>query len=237
MSANAQAEELWSILLPSGEIRKGTLDQLDEAFNAGQIQSTTPVLAPGATTWSTLGALAGLEDAPAPQQQPATPYSSPASLRPVAADVFVEFDDRTMLSPKKSRSGLVLGLLVALIPISVGIYVATQASGVTADDASKAAAAAVAQPPPKPAAPTATTPPPKPEASADDGKPKLTDDQKKALADADKKLADKFKSKKKDRESASAPARRAGPSYDPAAVKSKGGKCGCNRGDPMCSCY
>jgi len=54
-----------------------TLDALDEAFQAGLIHEQTPVLAPGAFAWAPLSEVAGLE------AEPTTPNVTP-SISPVA---------------------------------------------------------------------------------------------------------------------------------------------------------
>lgn len=74
--------DLWRVQLGSGEIRVMSLDALDDAFQAGTIDESTPVLAPGAAAWSKLGDAAGLEgDAPAPE-------SPVNSLAPIAVDAY-----------------------------------------------------------------------------------------------------------------------------------------------------
>jgi hypothetical protein len=53
----------WYVKLSDGDVHRVTLDQLDEAFQAGHIDGETMVLASGATQWTKLGALAGIDDA------------------------------------------------------------------------------------------------------------------------------------------------------------------------------
>src|SRR5262249_43028059 len=50
---------MWTVEVVTKEVRIGTLDELDEAYQAGFIDLSTRVLAPGADRWSTLGELAG----------------------------------------------------------------------------------------------------------------------------------------------------------------------------------
>ncbi|MGA3119622.1 MAG: hypothetical protein ABSF69_02530 [Polyangiaceae bacterium] len=52
----------WYVKLSDGDVHRVTLDQLDEAFQAGHIDGETMVLASGATQWTKLGALAGIDD-------------------------------------------------------------------------------------------------------------------------------------------------------------------------------
>jgi hypothetical protein len=66
--------ELWHVRLQNGEVRTLDVDQLDAAYHAGSITATTPVLAPGESTWTTLAAAAGLEE----------PEPAPYSIAPVA---------------------------------------------------------------------------------------------------------------------------------------------------------
>jgi len=81
---NEEAPQLlWHVQTPDGVTRKVTLDQLNDAFQAGRVDATLRVRAPGAAKWSTLGELASLkEDAPA-EATPA-PASAPAPRPPPA---------------------------------------------------------------------------------------------------------------------------------------------------------
>jgi hypothetical protein len=45
---------LWSARLPNGEIRSGTIEQLNEAFRAGHVPGGTPVCPSGSNRWTTL---------------------------------------------------------------------------------------------------------------------------------------------------------------------------------------
>jgi hypothetical protein len=56
--------EFWHVRLPNGSVCTLTLDELDDAFQAGQIDESVFVLQHGATAWTTLGALLGIEAAP-----------------------------------------------------------------------------------------------------------------------------------------------------------------------------
>jgi hypothetical protein len=84
------SEELWYVKLANGDVHRVTLDQLDGAFQAGHIDESTMVLAAGATTWSKLGDLAGLDDEPAapdpqPQYVAPAPAPVPAARAPAMA--------------------------------------------------------------------------------------------------------------------------------------------------------
>jgi hypothetical protein len=74
--------ELWYVMLADGDVHRVTLDQLDDAFQAGHIDHETLVLAEGAKLWTKLGTLAGLDETPPPPQVPVT-----NSFRPVSVDL------------------------------------------------------------------------------------------------------------------------------------------------------
>jgi hypothetical protein len=61
--------DLWYVKLANGDVHRATLDQIQEAFEGGQIDASTLVLGADETTWKTLGELAGLGDEPAPVPQ------------------------------------------------------------------------------------------------------------------------------------------------------------------------
>lgn len=234
MSTNGTTnDELWSVALPNGQIQKGTLDQLDDAFNAGLLTSDSLVLAPGATEWAKLGELAGLE-APAPPTQPsyAAPVA-PSTLRPVAIEL-----DESMLDPSRmrpSKKPLVFGAIGAIAAVAAVLVFAVSGTGGPDKPAAGAAAAATAT-----ATQTATVAPkppaPPPEVSA---KPLLSEDQKKALLDADEARSRLLKGKRAAQD-ANKPYVRSQGISDSAGFggpKGKGsGKCTCKAGDPLCSC-
>jgi hypothetical protein len=85
--------DLFYVKLADGDVHRVSLDQLDDAFQAGHIDGATMVLADGSDKWTTLGALAGMDDeddseavAPVqviPQNAPApAPYSHSQSYVP-----------------------------------------------------------------------------------------------------------------------------------------------------------
>lgn len=79
------SEELWYVKLANGDVHRVTLDQLDGAFQAGHIDEGTMVLAAGASVWTKLGDLAGLDDeADAPAPTP-VPHAAPAYVAPAPA--------------------------------------------------------------------------------------------------------------------------------------------------------
>ena len=219
--------DLWYVKTADGDVNRVTLDQLDEAFNAGQIDENVMVLPAGEETWVKLGALLGLDQpAPSPVALPPTPtaFALPQSLRPVSLDLSDDLDEAPF--KKKSRKGVVLGAMVGAIALGGVIFAAVHSAGSVDTSTATAAIAApppvTAAPPPPPVAPTpaaTTTAAPLP----DHG---LTDDQKAKLAAADKARDDKAKSRKK--------ARGAGnPSHGSGKIKSQGFTTGGSKYDPL----
>jgi hypothetical protein len=219
-------ENLWYVKTDDGDVHRVTLDQLDEAFQAGRIDENVMVLAAGAQKWAKLSALAGLDEpAPAPMM--------PSSLRPVSMDLSLDLDVDENAFRKKSRKGLVIGAVVGILAVFGGILVMNR-SHVGSDTTPVAAAAAApiapAAPPPVAAAspappmPTTTAAPAPTESTLS----KLNDDQKVKLAAADKALEVKSKSHKKNREAATA-----GKSHSSAKYKSQGFTTGGSKGDPL----
>src|SRR5215469_4089267 len=98
--------DLWYVKTADGDVDRLTLDQLDEAFNAGHIDENATVLPAGQSNWVRLGTLLGLDQpatpppvafAPAPRYAPV-----PNSMRPVSFDL----SDDEEFTPKKSRKGV-----------------------------------------------------------------------------------------------------------------------------------
>jgi hypothetical protein len=234
--------DLWYVKTADGDVNRVTLDQLDEAFNAGHIDESVMVLPAGQAAWVKLGALLGLDQpAPAPAPVPATPaayapaayapaaytpapYSLPQSLRPMSLDLSIDLDDDMPFKRKGSRKGVVIGALIGAVAIAGVVFAAAGSFQVGATTASAAIAAppAAAAPPPAPVVPVpaaTTTAAPLP----DHG---LTDEQKAKLAAADQAREDKAKSKKK--------ARGAGNAWHGAGKgKSQGFTTGGSKFDPL----
>jgi hypothetical protein len=202
---------LWYVKLPDGDVEPLTLDELDEAFQAGHVNANTMVLADGSTQWARLGELAGLDQpayraAPPPQRpapyvapMPAMPVMKslapvPRSLRPVSVDLSEFDDDISFQPPKKSKKWMVGVVLVAGVLGFAGFE--AQRSGVvsisrlmsgTSSAAAVATAPVIAPPPPAPdPAPAATTPPAPSASASDSSASKFTQEQKDKLAAADK---------------------------------------------------
>lgn len=55
-------DDCWRVLLLTGEVRAMSLDELDEAFQAGLIDAETPLLPPGESMWTRVGVAAGLDE-------------------------------------------------------------------------------------------------------------------------------------------------------------------------------
>jgi hypothetical protein len=102
-STGSARDDFWQVQLPSGEVCVWTAEELDEAFQSGQIHERSLVKQLGEENWSTLAQVAGLDeaDAPpitdadqtqqmaplAPQVVPAPPDTMPSSLAPLAVSV------------------------------------------------------------------------------------------------------------------------------------------------------
>jgi hypothetical protein len=219
-------ENLWYVKTDDGDVHRVTLDQLDEAFQAGRIDENVMVLAAGAQKWAKLSALAGLDEpAPAPMM--------PSSLRPVSMDLSLDLDVDENAFRKKSRKGLVIGAVAGILAVFGGILVMNR-SHVGSDTAPVAAAAAApiapAAPPPVVAAspappmPTTTAAPAPTESNLN----KLNDDQKVKLVAADKALEQKSKARKKGRAAVIG-----GVSHSSVKYKSQGFTTGGSKGDPL----
>lgn len=194
------ANDHWQVKLPSGDILTVTLDELDSAFADGHIGASTLVRESGSPTWSTLGAVAGLDDGTAAPATRATarsaprvdPFVVPTPAIPIApssmAPMALDFDDDVLaFAPKKRPTAIVVGICGAcaiLILAAVGLGGSTPAPAAAmakTESHLSTAPVAVVAPVAAPAvdqAPTAAS-------------PSLTEAQKKAVQSADKKLKQK----------------------------------------------
>ena len=79
---------MWYVKLADGDVDRVTLDQLDEAFQNGQVDENSMVLADGADQWMKLADLLGLSEAAAPAPaavaQPVA-RQPPVSMPPLVA--------------------------------------------------------------------------------------------------------------------------------------------------------
>jgi hypothetical protein len=231
--------EFWHVQMPDGSVSTMTLDDLDDAFQNDRIHEGTYVLKQGEQKWATLAELLGLDDEPAapsasftPPPLAAAPFSYPPpassapiySLRPVVSeidDAELDFGGPQFRSSKKRKviiAGSVAG--VALIAIAVAALGSSDGTPVAAAKPPTPVAAAAPPPPP----PVVATPAPVDSAPAD----RLTDAQKKALADADKTHATQAAQKAAAR-AASAPAHHSSYKSDNKPVFHKGG----DKHDPL----
>ena len=194
MSGTEEPIEIWNVAMASGEIRSMTVDELDTAFDDGSINVNTRVLPPGTTEWVRLGKAAGLDS---PQTAPVAPSLPPPppvqSFPPVAFDGLgssgsSDFDP-ALLNPPKNR-----GILYGLGGVAVFGILFAAFSGSEGPPATNAAAGlAVNAAKPTPAA--VDVAPQKPAQTAAPAAAQLTDEQRKALLEADKKVEAKRKGK------------------------------------------
>jgi hypothetical protein len=224
------ADELWSVRLPTGVIRRGTLDELDAAFDAGHIDENVLVLAPNGTEWQRLGALAGLDEGappapPAASYAPPQQHAAPNSIRPMTTDL----DDHAFDRPR-SRAPLVIGLVAVAAVAAATIFAITKVGGGAAE--TLPVAAAVAAPPAAPPAPVV-----EPQAAPPS---RLTEEQKQTVLDNDAKRSKTQSEKKKARDAAAAAQAAKYRYHRPASVEygpsKPGAPCGCHHGDPLCTC-
>jgi hypothetical protein len=209
-------ETTWHVQVEAGDVKVWTLDQLDAAFKAGLIDESTFVLEEGTTEWIQLGTLLGGDDEPevapvpvaaAPRPVAAAPAArvvvsepppfsfSPISTAPMATD----FDDieSSEAFRKKKKPGVVIGLGLTVAAAAVAVFAFTR--GASSHAVEIPVQAAVAAPPP--VAPAAA---PADEKPADTLAAKLTEEQRKRLADLDKAREAKLDAQQKAR-AASAP--------------------------------
>ena len=193
-------EELWRVQLGTGEIRMMTLEGLDRAFDEGLIDAHVPVLAPGASAWTTLGEAAGLDDCPTEQQAPSlspvaiAPPSSRATpaLESAGAPLDLDLPEDLELAPRR-RGVLAAGGIGALAVAAAIAFVAARTGGSPTDIDVKTTTAVEAPP----AAATALRAPVEPAPA--EGKRELSDWQKRMLLDADKAREDKTRAKNQEK--------------------------------------
>jgi hypothetical protein len=220
--------DLWRVQLGTGEVRVMSLDALDDAFQSGLIDESTPVLPRGAVAWTKLADAAGL-DAPAaapPAAQAAQADHNVPSIAPLAVSLASEITGNATpygqspysvpdldidamhdeafkaLKPRKGRVFAFLGLAVVLAG-GLG-FAATKMGDIASSATSSLSApnadkAAAAAPPPA----AVDVPPASPAKT-------LTDEQKAKLAEADKarEAAAAARDAKRAKDRPSGPARR-----------------------------
>lgn len=182
--------ELWRVQLSTGEVRAMSLDALDDAFQAGVIGESTPVLPPGSNAWTKLADAAGLDAPPVEPTVPSlaplavsivdppvdsTPYAQTASLQDERL-MQLAVDDEAAFKPKRGR--MFAGIGVAVLVVAGLGFAATRAVDVAAVASNSISAhggkASAAAPPPAE----------DPELAA--RAKMLTEEQKAKLAEADK---------------------------------------------------
>ncbi len=195
---------LWYVKLADGDVEPLTLDELDEAFQAGHVNEHTMVLPAGSTQWAKLGELAGLDQpqrpaAHVPTRAVAPLAPMPNSLRPVSVDLGQfggDDDDFSFQPPKKSKKWMFGVALVAGV-MGFAAFEAQRAGVVSISrlmsSSSQASAVAVATPTPTVAPAPAPSPDPAPAVTAapaastdTSATSRFTQDQKDKLAAADK---------------------------------------------------
>ena len=73
-------DDLWLVRLPNGAIRSMTLEALDQAFQAGELDGSTPVQAPDADSFCSLAIAAGLDE-----EMHGSTHDEPKNAMPPAA--------------------------------------------------------------------------------------------------------------------------------------------------------
>lgn len=171
--------ELWRVQLATGEIRTMTLDDLDRAFDEGLIDARTPVLAPSAASWTTLGEAAGLDEVPVQPEQ--APSLSPVAISAPSAHAAEEtprpeveaneapgeldLDELALRSRRPAALGLAAAVAALAAVGAVVLIVGQLGRGEVepeVDFATGAEAPPAAMPLPPPAAPEPIAPPEQP---------------------------------------------------------------------------
>lgn len=234
MDATDAGIDLWRVQLATGEVRAMSLDALDDAFQAGLITESTPVLPPGATVWTKLADAAGLDAPPADNTVPsvaplaislsestgdATPYAQSSGLR--LPDLDLHSLDDAAFKPKRGRIFAGIGIAVLLVG-GLG-FAATRVGNVGASAQSSLSAPVVDTK-------AAAAAPPHVAVDLNEAFPAaaLTEEQKARLVELDKAREAREAAKRKDRAGA-APARRPNGSHEKSAPFVNGG----NKYDPL----
>jgi hypothetical protein len=105
-----EKDERWYVQFDSGDVRLMTLDELDQAFEAGEVHAQTYLIQVGETNWQSLADVAGLNDesdeesneepVAAPAPQPAFAAPAPATFAAPAPAPFT-----TSVMPAVTASG------------------------------------------------------------------------------------------------------------------------------------
>jgi pyruvate/2-oxoglutarate dehydrogenase complex dihydrolipoamide acyltransferase (E2) component len=155
-ATTGSSAELWDVRLATGET-KMTVDQIDAGFQQGWIDASTPVRAPGAFEWTTLGAAAGLDDGTETlvRDQPGAADAEHVAARDHVESlseedietVLREDGDRITWSPRKSRRrrGIALVALFGVL-LGAGIFATVHWAGAFKQSAPTAAVVTTASP-------------------------------------------------------------------------------------------
>lgn len=218
--------EIWHVKLATGEVLSVDVDGLDTMFQAGKVDEDTAVLPPGAIEWRRLRDVAGLDDdtdTPAPVSTVNAPSLAPVALSTSESSVAAMGGDTSLpeledehvdLRPK--RTGLFVGIGIVALLIG-GLALGVTKFGVGAGVPSAAAAGG------DPSRLRAKLAPDTPDTVSPIPRP-LTEEQRRALLEADKKRdADRAAKHKTTapqphaapQQKASDPIRKGGSKYDP----------------------
>jgi hypothetical protein len=94
------SSDVWYVKLANGDVHQVTLDQIDQAFDGGRVDSKVLVRPESTEEWKTLAELAGLDDAP-PAEAPAVAAHVPpaASVRPATYPPAVAYVNPSAYAP------------------------------------------------------------------------------------------------------------------------------------------
>jgi hypothetical protein len=191
--------QMWQVQLDTGAVHEITLEQLDAAFEAGHIHERTLVREVGSAVWSTLAQVAGLEEAAVSTAPPSSmaPYAysayppadaSSVAVMPVIPTVnSLDLGDDLEFNAPKKKTGLIVGGIaaaVAAVAVAIGVASGTSYTAEIPKPSAPLAAAALVAPPA--AAPLTGNGNPFADSVANSAS-RLTDEQKKALLEADQK--------------------------------------------------
>jgi hypothetical protein len=146
--SDVDASEDYVVKLPSGEARIMTIDEIDQAFEAGRIDRWTPILAPDASDWSNLAKLADLGDE-AEAFWTASP-EEPNSIAPTAVRLDDDLELDGVPRPRRVRRAAIAVAMACVLAGGLGVGAHALRRSRTSNDASSGAeavaAAAVAPP-------------------------------------------------------------------------------------------
>ncbi len=110
--------DLWRVKVAQAVVEM-TIDELVQAFQSGQIEKATPVIAPGDLRWTTLGAVADLGD-----DDDEVIEAAPASIAPLTSDIASDMklaEAATQPVRTSGRAGRAIGIVATyLVLIVVG---------------------------------------------------------------------------------------------------------------------